>query len=124
MAKEKELSGELEWRMNMPDGTSEKLERENGLVPRVQGLISRFISKIWRFLEKAWNLGVAEPKKVIHCLKVGLALSFVSVFYYMRPLYEGVGGNAMWAVMTVVVVYEYTMGRYPYCGIHYIAWYN
>ncbi|GFY90198.1 aluminum activated malate transporter family protein [Actinidia rufa] len=114
MAKEKELSGELEWRMNMPDGTSETLERENGLVPRVcmglQGLISRFISKIWRFLEKAWNLGVAEPKKVIHCLKVGLALSFVSVFYYMRPLYEGVGGNAMWAVMTVVVVYEYTMG--------------
>ncbi|KAL7002324.1 hypothetical protein U1Q18_003477 [Sarracenia purpurea var. burkii] len=115
MAKEKELSEEsLEWRMNMPDGTSEKLESENGFVGRLrirfQGLIKRFILKIWRFLENAWKLGVSEPKKVVHCLKVGLALSFVSLFYYLRPLYDGVGGNAMWAVMTVVVVFEYTVG--------------
>ncbi|KAL8207869.1 hypothetical protein R6Q57_007281 [Mikania cordata] len=29
----------------------------------------------------------------------------------MRPLYDGVGGSAIWAVMTVVVVFEYTVGR-------------
>jgi len=66
--------------------------------------------KIWNFLEKARNIAVAEPKKVIHCLKVGVTLTIVSLFYYMRPLYEGVGGNAMWAIMTVVVVFEYTVG--------------
>ncbi|PQQ10596.1 aluminum-activated malate transporter 10 [Prunus yedoensis var. nudiflora] len=39
-----------------------------------------------------------------------MALTVVSLFYYMRPLYEGVGGNAMWAVMTVVVVFENNVG--------------
>ncbi|KAG8659013.1 aluminum-activated malate transporter 10 isoform X2 [Manihot esculenta] len=39
-----------------------------------------------------------------------MALTVVSLFYYMRPLYEGVGGNAMWAIMTVVVVFENTVG--------------
>ena len=28
-----------------------------------------------------------------------------------KPLYDGVGGNAMWAVMTVVVVMEFTVGE-------------
>ncbi|KAJ6955588.1 hypothetical protein NC652_006870 [Populus alba x Populus x berolinensis] len=70
--------------------------------------------KIWNFLEKARNIAVAEPKKVIHCLKVGVTLTIVSLFYYMRPLYEGVGGNAMWAIMTVVVVFEYTVGATLY----------
>ncbi|KAI3444383.1 hypothetical protein Pfo_001048 [Paulownia fortunei] len=74
------------------------------------GFVMGFISKIWGFLQRAWKLGVNEPKKVMHCVKVGMALSLVSLFYYMRPLYEGVGGNAMWAVMTVVVVFEYTVG--------------
>jgi hypothetical protein len=36
----------------------------------------------------------------------------VSLFYYFNPLYDGVGKNAMWAVMTVVVVFEYTAGKY------------
>ncbi|KAA8516200.1 hypothetical protein F0562_019379 [Nyssa sinensis] len=110
----KDMSGQLEWSVNVPNGRSEILVPESGAVNRVclgiKGLVVGFVLKIWRFLEKAWNLGVSEPKKVIHCVKVGMALSIVSLFYYMRPLYEGVGGNAMWAVMTVVVVFEYTVG--------------
>ncbi|KAL1549725.1 aluminum-activated malate transporter 10-like isoform X2 [Salvia divinorum] len=94
----------VEWRINMGDGTSRVLEAESRF-----GL-QRFVSKVGGFFQRAWRLGVNEPKKSIHCVKVGLALSLVSLFYYMRPLYNGVGGNAMWAVMTVVVVFEYTVG--------------
>lgn len=115
MAKEKDAFGKLEWRINVPNGNSEKLEPESRLGRRlrlkVMALILGPLTKICKFLEKAWKLGVSEPKKVIHCLKVGMALSLVSLFYFMRPLYEGVGGNAMWAVMTVVVVFEYTVGK-------------
>ncbi|KAG6427223.1 hypothetical protein SASPL_111465 [Salvia splendens] len=96
--------GGVEWRINMGDGTSRVLEAESRF-----GL-QRFVSKVGGFFQRAWRLGVNEPKKLIHCVKVGLALSLVSLFYYMRPLYDGVGGNAMWAVMTVVVVFEYTVG--------------
>ncbi|MCI77155.1 aluminum-activated malate transporter 12-like, partial [Trifolium medium] len=28
----------------------------------------------------------------------------------MEPLFKGIGNNAMWAVMTVVVVMEFTAG--------------
>ncbi|KAL6652211.1 hypothetical protein ACP70R_011136 [Stipagrostis hirtigluma subsp. patula] len=54
----------------------------------------------------------------MHGVKVGLALALVSVFYYTRPLYDGVGGAAMWAVMTVVVVLEYTVGGCVYKGFN------
>ena len=77
---------------------------------RIKRFYGRTNFKSLRVLEKLWNLGVADPRKVIHCIKVGLALSIVSLFYYMRPLYHDFGGNAMWAVMTVVVDFEYTLG--------------
>ncbi|KAJ8440626.1 hypothetical protein Cgig2_031043 [Carnegiea gigantea] len=104
----------MEWRINAPDGTSKVLEARRGTATRiwqrVHGWVLEFVINIRKFLVESWNIGVAEPKKFIHCLKVGLALSTVSLFYYVRPLYEGVGGNAMWAIMTVVVVFEYTVG--------------
>jgi hypothetical protein len=56
---------------------------------------------------------------VVHGLKVALALTLCSVFYYVHPLYDFTGGNAMWAVLTVVVVFEYSVGMSPmeYCYI-------
>nr|GMC87001.1 aluminum-activated malate transporter 10 [Ipomoea batatas] len=77
---------------------------------KVCDIVWGFVVRIWSFIDKAWQLGKKEPRKVIHGFKVGLALSLVSLFYYLRPLYDDVGGNAMWAVMTVVVVFEYTVG--------------
>lgn len=101
----------VEWSINMGDGTSKVLTPECSSESRIWRCLQGFMSKIRGFFERAWRIAVNEPKKVMHCVKVGLALSLVSLFYYMRPLYDGVGGNAMWAVMTVVVVFEYTVGR-------------
>eukprot|EP00258_Populus_trichocarpa_P024964 XP_024440983.1 aluminum-activated malate transporter 10 [Populus trichocarpa] len=86
-----EVSNILEWRINVPDGTLEILQPESDLVHRIwlglKGLLGEFILKIWKFLEKARNIAVAEPKKVL--------------------------GNAVWAIMTAVVVLENTaVARY------------
>ncbi|BFG32048.1 hypothetical protein CerSpe_183220 [Prunus speciosa] len=114
MAQEKEVASGMEWRITMADGSSEVLAPDAGFAKiawlALKGLIGGLVLKVWKFLKKAWDLGHNEPRKVIHCLKVGMALTVVSLFYYMRPLYEGVGGNAMWAVMTVVVVFENNVG--------------
>ncbi|XP_021815048.1 aluminum-activated malate transporter 10-like [Prunus avium] len=122
MVNEKDVSGNLHWGINVPDGTTNVLVPESGIVDKVwlelKGVLGGLRLEVWRFLLKAWDLGVAEPKKVIHALKVGLALSIVSLFYYMRSLYESVGGNAMWAVMTVVVVFESTVGATLYKSIN------
>ncbi|KAJ4711827.1 putative Aluminum activated malate transporter family protein [Melia azedarach] len=114
MVLQKEVTNGLEWRIRVEDVSSETLVPAASLASRVwlglKNMIVSLVLKVWRFLQKAWNLAVDEPRKVIHCLKVGIALTFVSLFYYMRPLYDGVGGNAMWAIMTVVVVFENTVG--------------
>ncbi|KAJ1259275.1 hypothetical protein BS78_10G141300 [Paspalum vaginatum] len=51
--------------------------------------------------------------------KMALALTLCSLFYYVQPLYVFTGqSNAMWAVLTVVVVFEYTVGGCLYKGLN------
>ncbi|PKU79060.1 aluminum-activated malate transporter 10-like [Dendrobium catenatum] len=66
--------------------------------------------RLWSFGHMLWNIGVNDPKKAFHALKVGLAVTLVSIFYYVRPLYEGVAGSAMGSVLTVAVVFEFNAG--------------
>uniref|UniRef100_A0A7N0VH89 Aluminum-activated malate transporter n=1 Tax=Kalanchoe fedtschenkoi TaxID=63787 RepID=A0A7N0VH89_KALFE len=56
------------------------------------------------------QLGKDDPRRVYHAMKVGVAITLVSLFYYFRPLYDGFGSSTIWAVMTVVVVFEFTVG--------------
>lgn len=49
-------------------------------------------------------------QNIIHSVKVGIALVLVSLLYLLDPLFEQVGENAMWAIMTVVVVFEFFAG--------------
>lgn len=57
-----------------------------------------------------WKLGQDDPRRVTHALKVGISLTLVSLLYLLEPLFKGIGENAIWAVMTVVVVLEFTAG--------------
>ncbi|KAL0712461.1 hypothetical protein Bca4012_019439 [Brassica carinata] len=92
-------AGKLEWRISVDNETTKRLVPKSRPSERIFLWLNGLIMKTWR-------IGADDPAKVVHCLKVGLALSLVCIFYYMRPLYDGVGGNAMWAIMTVVVVFE------------------
>ncbi|KAL6840907.1 hypothetical protein ACP4OV_029167 [Aristida adscensionis] len=57
------------------------------------------------------GIGRDDPRRVVHSLKVGLALTLVSVLYYVTPLFNGFGrSSTMWAVLTVVIVMEFTVG--------------
>ncbi|XP_022756029.1 aluminum-activated malate transporter 2-like isoform X3 [Durio zibethinus] len=67
-------------------------------------------TRVFEFFSKVKKLGQDDPRRVVHSLKVGLALTLVSLFYYYQPLYDSFGVSAMWAVMTVVVVFEFSVG--------------
>ncbi|CAI9107905.1 OLC1v1007387C1 [Oldenlandia corymbosa var. corymbosa] len=56
--------------------------------------------------------------RVIHSVKVGISLVLVSLLYLLDPLFEDIGENAMWAIMTVVVVFEFTAGATLSKGIN------
>ncbi|KAJ9547645.1 hypothetical protein OSB04_020188 [Centaurea solstitialis] len=66
-----------------------------------------FLSNVRYFIDKHRE---QHAKKVIHSIKVGTALVLVSLIYLLDPLFEQVGENAMWAIMTVVVVYDFYAG--------------
>ncbi|CAN6274958.1 unnamed protein product [Urochloa humidicola] len=106
-------SSGLEWRVTVPEGASVTVERSVEAGWLVACMAAAW-SRVAGFARKVWRIGADDPRKVVHGLKVGLALALVSVFYYTRPLYDGVGGAAMWAIMTVVVVFEYTVGGSVY----------
>ncbi|TVU27974.1 hypothetical protein EJB05_19480 [Eragrostis curvula] len=114
----REAQAGLEWRVTVPEGASVTVEHEAGAVFRAWAcLIAAMVtarSKVSGFAKRVWRIGADDPRKAAHGFKVGLALVLVSVFYYTRPLYDGVGGAAMWAIMTVVVVFEYTVGGSVY----------
>lgn len=77
----------------------------------LKALPEKLVSKVAEVASKIKKLGQDDPRRVIHSLKVGLALTLVSLFYYSRALYKGFGDSAMWAVMTVVVVFEFSVGK-------------
>ncbi|KAL3620252.1 hypothetical protein CASFOL_035164 [Castilleja foliolosa] len=88
-------------------------------------IVMSFIVSVWQWLKYIPSKAFAkmeviisqikktakdDPRRLIHSLKVGLALTLVSLFYYFEPLYSSFGVSAMWAVMTVVVVFEFSVG--------------
>ncbi|KAL7166897.1 hypothetical protein ACSBR2_037543 [Camellia fascicularis] len=69
--------------------------------------MKRLPGSTWKTI---WKVGREDPRRVIHSFKVGLALTLVSLLYLIEPMFKGIGQNAIWAVMTVVVVLEFTAG--------------
>ncbi|KAL9999522.1 putative aluminum-activated malate transporter [Helianthus debilis subsp. tardiflorus] len=57
------------------------------------------------------QVGVDDPRRIAHSFKVALAITLVSMVYYLQPFYNGIGDAGMWAILTVVVVFEYTVGE-------------
>lgn len=68
-------------------------------------------NKVVNVAGKANKLGRDEPRRIIHCLKVGLALTLVSLLYYVHPLYKFFHESGVWAVLTVLLVLEFTVGK-------------
>ncbi|KAF0893391.1 hypothetical protein E2562_024211 [Oryza meyeriana var. granulata] len=123
-AKDEQINGggAPEWGVTVPEGASVTVENEAGRAAMawawLVSCVAALGSRVSGLAGRVWKIGSDDPRRAVHGVKVGLALALVSVFYYTRPLYDGVGGAAMWAVMTVVVVFEYTVGGCVYKGFN------
>ncbi|XP_006652274.1 aluminum-activated malate transporter 1 [Oryza brachyantha] len=81
-----------------------------GCWARLRALLEMVGRWVAGFARKVAGIAADDPRRVVHSLKVGLALTLVSVLYYVTPLFKGFGVSTLWAVLTVVVVMEYTVG--------------
>nr|GLL32410.1 aluminum-activated malate transporter 2-like [Ipomoea trifida] len=77
---------------------------------RVKALPEGLFAKVVDIARQTRDVATDDPRRVVHSLKAGLALTLVSLLYYLHPLYHNFGVSTMWAVMTVVVVFEFTVG--------------
>ncbi|KAM7262254.1 hypothetical protein ACFE04_021331 [Oxalis oulophora] len=84
----------------------------------IKCMFSKLMNSVVNGLKSIKKVGEDDPRRVIHSLKVGIALTLVSLFYYTRPIYDSFGTAGMWAVLTVVVVFEYTVGATLSKGIN------
>ena len=78
----------------------------------LRALPKKLWAKATNFANQTKKLGQDDPRRVTHSLKVGLALTLVSMFFYVQALYDSFDVSAMWAIMTVVVVMEFSVGKY------------
>ncbi|KAF5737406.1 aluminum-activated malate transporter 8-like [Tripterygium wilfordii] len=76
----------------------------------LMSLPGKSMAKVKAGAKRIKKLAQDDPRRITHSMKVGLALTLVSLLYYVRPLYDGFGISGMWAVLTVLVVFEFTVG--------------
>ncbi|CAH2046195.1 unnamed protein product [Thlaspi arvense] len=86
--------------ISMEEKSSRKTKKKSSEIPK----------KMKKTLKNLWNVGKEDTRRVKHALKVGVSLTLVSLLYLMEPFFKGIGKNAIWAVMTVVVVLEFSAG--------------
>eukprot|EP00253_Pinus_taeda_P010410 PITA_10410 len=106
-------STSMEWTINVEermDVSSLQKKFHERLVSRILQAFNRCKRSVLSVCTRIWQVGANDPRRVIHSIKVGLALSVVSLFYFVWPMFDTFAENAIWIVMTVVIVFEFTVG--------------
>lgn len=70
-----------------------------------------FILRVWEFCKE-------DSNRVIFSLKVGLAVLLVSLLILCQTPYRVFGTNIIWSILTVAIMFEYTVGMCMQTTIH------
>ncbi|KAF1883185.1 hypothetical protein Lal_00003368 [Lupinus albus] len=66
--------------------------------------------KVKHVAASAWEMGHSDPRKIIFSVKVGLALTLISLLIFLKEPFEDVNRYFVWAILTVVLIFEYNIG--------------
>ncbi|XP_019102540.1 PREDICTED: aluminum-activated malate transporter 9-like [Camelina sativa] len=72
--------------------------------------ISGVFESVKDVAKKAWDMGVSDPRKIVFSAKIGLALMIVALLIFFQEPNPDLSRYSVWAILTVVVVFEFTIG--------------
>ncbi|GER50533.1 aluminum-activated malate transporter 9 [Striga asiatica] len=85
-----------------------------GYLRRIFRIAGERVSRWWRDLKvtavSAYEMGRSDPRKVVFAAKMGTALSLVSVLIFFKEPTTYITKHSIWAILTVVVVFEFSIG--------------
>ncbi|KAI6702055.1 hypothetical protein NL676_011191 [Syzygium grande] len=92
-------------KIDIPSATKSNKQPGSG---KEFGYGDAFSCKAW--LWSVWDFCKEDSNRVIFALKVGLAVLLVSLLILFRAPYEIFGTNIIWSILTVAIMFEYTVG--------------
>ncbi|WVZ72865.1 hypothetical protein U9M48_021258 [Paspalum notatum var. saurae] len=86
------------------------LPSKNVVLEAVKKPITEKVPSPWNWLRDVWEFARQDTNRVTFALKVGLACLLVSLLILFRAPYAIFGTNIIWSILTVAIMFEYTVG--------------
>ncbi|GMH17464.1 hypothetical protein Nepgr_019305 [Nepenthes gracilis] len=109
--RERLLSSKLYSNLSFPNLVAENEEQKTCC--SFCNLLDKFADSwtgLREFTIKVCQMGKSDPRKIVFAAKMGLALMLISLLIFLKEPFESVSRYSVWAILTVVVVFEFSIG--------------